>query len=188
MAVPSGQLDGGGNQAEVASKDPRHAQVHQDIIDAINRLAVSVGASPTGEIPAPKPPDAVDVKVVGEMVHVSINHSGPIERGINYFTEVTPNTTPNTPIVYHHGTSRTPPPFTLPTYPDGGGAKTQYTIHSYTQHPGGAPSGRTLAAGGPFEMAGTTQMTLLPGRGSGTAPNNGQSAGQGFGVNQRRDK
>ena len=188
MPVPSGQLDGGGNQAEVSSKDPRHAQVHQDIIDAVNRLATAIGASPTGEIPAPKAPDAVDVKVSGELVHVSISHSGPIQRGINYFTEVSANDPAfGAPIVIHHGTSRTPPPFTLPTYLDGGATKVKYSIRSFAQHPGGAPSGKTLAAA-PVEMGGTTQMTLLPSRGSGTAPNNGQSAGQGFGFNQRRDK
>ncbi len=186
--MASGQLDGGGNQAEVFSKDPRHAQVHQDIIDAVNRLANAVGASPTGEIPAPKPPDAVDVKVVGEMMHVSISHTGPIDRGIHYFTEVSPNDPAyGSPIVIHHGTSRTPPPFTLPTYLDGGAEKVQYSVRSYAQHPGGVPSGKTVASG-PFTMGGATQMTLLPSRGSGTAPNNGQSAGQGFGINQRRDK
>ena len=47
MAV-NGQLDGGSNQAEVFSRDPRHAQVHQDIIDAFNRKGTVGPPGPAG--------------------------------------------------------------------------------------------------------------------------------------------
>lgn len=187
MSNPSGQFDGGSNQAEIAANDPRHAQVHQNIIDAINQVAKNAGVSATGDIVAPKAPDSVTVKIAGELAHVSISHSGQIQRGTNYFTEISPNDPAfGQPVVYHHGTSRTPPPFLLPTYPDGGGTKVGYSIRSYAQMPGGPPSSPTIAQGGPFEMGGATELTLLPSNGSGTAPNNGQSAGQGFGKNQKR--
>lgn len=189
QATVSGQLDIGGLQAEIQSKDPRHAQVHQDIVDAINRIAANAGVSATGDIAAPKPPDSVSVSVGGEQMHVSINHNGPVSRGIRYFTEIGYSTTGTPtfgqPIVKDHGTSRTPEPFTLPTQ-DGSGNPYSYSVRSYAQNPGGPASEATVAQGGPFTMSGTTKLTLLPSNGSGTAPNTGESAGQGLGKNQVR--
>ena len=188
MAVPSGQLDGGGNQAEVASRDPRHAQVHQDIIDSINRLAASVGASPTGEIPAPKAPDTVSVKTAGELMHISINHSGQLQRNVRYFSEISDSPSFAQPIVVDHGTSRTSHPIPLPTYADDGVTKATYYVRSYAQYPGSPPSPPTIVGGQgsptAFQMAGSSAMTMLPSQGSGTGPNNGQSAGQGLGKFQ----
>jgi hypothetical protein len=189
MAQQSGQLDGGGFLAEIQAKDPRHAQLLQNIIDAVNKVAQNAGVSATGEIPAPKPPDSVSVTTAGEMMHISISHSGPLQRGVRYFSEIASATsgTPEfgRPIIKDHGTSRTPEPFTLPTK-DSTGATHQYMVRSYAQNPGGPPSAPTIASGGPFTMAGSTQMTLLPSTGSGTAPNSGQSAGQGLGKVQNR--
>ena len=189
VSTISGQLDIGGLQAEIQSKDPRHAQVHQNIVDAINRLAVNAGLSPTGDVPAPKPPDTVNVSVGGEYMHVSIAHSGSLQRNIRYFTEV--STTPqfNQPLVIDHGSSRTSHPFPLPTKTSLG-ATQNYYVRSYAQYPGGPPSSPTVAGGlgnpTAFTMSGATEMDLLPSTGSGTAPNNGQAAGQGLGRVQQR--
>ena len=189
MANPSGQLDLGSNQAEISANDPRHAKVHEDLLAGINQVAKNAGVSATGDIVAPKPPDSVTVSTGGEHVHVAIAHSGPVQRGIRYFTEVGWDTAGNPnfgqPIIKDHGTSRTPEPFFLPAK-DGGGNIHHYVLRSYAQNPGGPPSMPTLAQGGPFTMTGTTELTLLPSTGSGTAPSNGQSAGQGLGKNQLR--
>lgn len=192
MSTLSGQLDGGEFLAELASKDPRQAQMIQYMIDGINRVAKAAGVSATGDVPPPKGPDSVSVKTAGEMLHVSINHSGPVERGIRYFTEI--HTTPSfdRPIVEDHGTSRTRTPYSLPTFLDDGMTKAKYYVRVITQNPGGPPS-EPFVVGGPsnptaFEMNGSTSMTLLPSNGSGTAPNNGQSAGQGLGKFQSRGK
>jgi hypothetical protein len=87
--------------------------------------------------------------------------------------------------VDHHGTSRTPPPIVLPTYLDDGLTKATYYVRSYAQYPGSKPSAWTTVGGSGsptgFQMGGSTAMTLLQSNGSGTAPNNGQSAGQGLG-------
>jgi hypothetical protein len=190
MSNLSGQLDIGGLQAEIQSKDPRHAQVHQDLADGINRLAVNLASSATGDIPAPKSPDSVAVATGGEFMHIAISHSGQLARNIHYFSEI--STTPNfsQPIVIDHGSSRTSHPFPLPTFPNGGGSKTNYYVRSYAQYPGGPPSAPTVAGGlgspTAFQMGGSTQLTLLPSNGSGTAPNNGQAAGAGLGRTQRR--
>jgi hypothetical protein len=189
MANPSGQLDLGGLQAEVSAKDPRHAQVHEALLDAINRLALSTGGSATGEITGPKPPDSVSVAVGGEFMHISIAHSGQLQRNIRYFSEISTSPAFAQPIVIDHGSSRTSHPFPLPTK-DSGGHVQSYYVRSYAQYPGSPPSTPTVAGGfgspTAFQMSGSTELTLLPSNGSGTAPNSGQSAGQGLGKTQTR--
>ena len=186
VSTLSGRLDGGSLLARIWSKDPDLAQTLQTIIDGVNTTAKNAGVAVSGDIPAPKAPDSVNVKVSGEMMHISVNHSGPVERGVRYFSEISPdNPSFGQPIVVDHGTSRTSHPIPLPTFPDGGGAtKVAYHVRSYVQNPGGPPSRPTNA--GSFTMSGTTNMTMLPSTGSGTAPNTGQSAGQGLGKFQTR--
>lgn len=190
LMAQGGQLDGGQFLNELSLSNPKLARLIQDVIDGVNRTATNAGVSATGEVSPPKAPDAVTVKVAGEMMHVSISHSGPVERGVQYFTEIHTSPSFGQPIVSHPGTSRTPPPFPLPTYPDGGGSKTNYYVRAYVQNPGGPPSPVTVAGGvgspTAFNMNGSTQMTLLASHGSGTAPNTGQSAGQGLGKFQKR--
>lgn len=185
-----GNLEGGRLLQEVMLQDPRLGQLFQNVIDGVNRLGVNAGASPVGDIQAPKPPDAVSVKVSGELMHISISHSGPLQRGIRYFSEISTTPAFGQPIVVDHGTSRTSHPVPLPTKDDTGAAVTYY-VRSYAQHPGGPPSEPTVAGGigSPtgFTMGGTTHLTLLPSTGSGTGPNTGQSAGQGLGKFQRRN-
>lgn len=188
MSGQSGQIDGGSLLASLWAKDPDLAQTLQTIVDGANKIAQNAGVSATGDITPPKAPDTVAVKVSGELMHVAITHNGPLQRGIRYFSEISNDSSFGQPIVIDHGTSRTSHPIPLPTFPDGGGTKTGYHVRSYAQNPGGPPSGKTVAQGGPFTMGGTTQMTLLPSTGSGTAPSTGQSAGQGLGNNQSRLK
>ena len=188
MSTVSGQLDLGGLQAEVSSKDPRHAQIHSAIADAINQVARNVGVSATGDMVAPKSPDSVSIKIAGEMMHVAINHSGQLQRNVRYFTEVSSKPNFAQPIVIDHGSSRTGHPITLPTYLDDGTTKATYYVRSFSQYPGSPPSEPTVVGGvgspTAFQMAGSTALTLLPSNGSGTGPNNGQSAGQGLGKFQ----
>lgn len=176
--------------ADIKVRDPKLGQVLEGIAGALNTVATNAGVSPVGDIAAPKAPDAVAVKVAGEMMHVSISHSGPLQRGVRYFTEIATEPSFAQPIVIDHGTSRTPHPFPLPTYIDAGGTKINYYVRSYAQNPGGPPSPPTVVGGKgnptKFNMGGTTQLTPLASTGSGTAPNTGQSAGQGLGTFQRR--
>ena len=181
----AGQLDGGRLLAELAIKDPRHGQLIQNIIDGVNQGFKNAGVSAIGDNSPPKSPDTVSVKVAGEMLHVSINHSGPLQRNVRYFSEISNNPNFSQPLVIDHGTSRTSHPIPLPTFADDGTTRHQYYVRSYAQNPGGPPSAPTVVGGlgspTAFQMAGSTAMTPLPSQGSGTAPNNGQSAGQGLG-------
>ncbi len=186
MKTQAGQLDIGQFIGEIRSKDPHLATTLQTITDGINQVSKNAAVGAVGDIAAPKPPDAVTVKTSGEMMHVQISHTGPVQRNIQYFTEISSNASlAGAPIVVAHGSSRTPSPIILPTYQDGGTTKHTYTVRSYAQYPGSPPSAYVYAQG-TFQMNGSTVMTLLPSTGSGTAPNTGQSAGQGLGKFQTR--
>lgn len=182
-------LDGGEFLAHLLNTDVRQGMLFQRIITAVNATAKAAGVAPVGRMSAPTPPDGIQVAAAGETVHVSLTHNAPVNSGIHYFTEISTNPAFNQPIVHDHGTSRTPPPFTLPTK-DGNGNTQSYYFRSYSQYLGGAPSASVVHGGAasptPVTMGGSTQLTLLPSSGSGTAPANGQSAGQGFGKQSSR--
>jgi len=184
----AGQLDAGQFLSEIRAKDPHLAITLQQIIDGVNRLATNTATSPIGDVSPPKSPDSVTVKVSGEMAHISISHSGELQRGVRYFSEVSTNQAFGQPIVIDHGSSRTATPITLPTYQDDGTTLNTYYVRSYAQYPGSPPSPPTVCNNNGFQMQGSTKMTPLPSNGSGTAPNNGQSAGQGLGKFQQRGK
>jgi hypothetical protein len=185
----------GGNDllSQIEQDNPKLGiYLRQYLIPSITRTAQNAAVSPTGSVAAPQPPAMVHVATFGEMVHVSIEDHQPLNRGINYFTEIGVNDPHiQQPIVYHHGTSRTPPPFSLPSLISGGGSPVshQYYIQSYSQYPGGPPSERTRFNGGAaITLSGTTVGTPLPSRGSGTASGNGTQPGQGFGKSPVRLK
>jgi hypothetical protein len=159
------------------------------MIAGTNTLATNTATSATGENQAPKSPDSVQVKVSGELMHIQINHAGELQRGIRYFSEVSTNPSFSQPLVIDHGSSRTSHPISLPTKDDSG-KMVNYYVRSFAQYLSSQPSQPTVVGGlgkpTVFNMAGSTQMTLLPSTGSGTAPSTGQAAGQGLGKVQRR--
>lgn len=177
-------LDGGEYLAHILNTDVRQGMLLQRIITAVNNLGQAAGVAPVGKVSAPTPPDSISVASSGETVHVSLTHNAPVNTNIHYFTEISTNPAFNQPIVHDHGTSRTPPPFTLPTK-DSNGNTQKYYFRSLSQYPGSPPSAPVVhgGTGSPtaVTLGGSTQLTLLPSNGSGTAPANGQSAGQGFG-------
>ncbi len=154
------------------------------LVPAIEHLGTNIGASPSGYIDTPDAPQSVDVKVSGEMAHVSITHTSPLQKNVHYFTEISNTPSFTQPIVVHHGTSRTSHPINLPTQDDAGNPQ-KYYFRSFAQMPGSLPSAPTVLGGGssptPVTMGGGTKMTLLPSTGSGTGSNNGQDGGVGFG-------
>lgn len=185
-----GILDGGRLLSRVMQRDPELGQLLQNLIDGVNRTAQNAAVSPIGEVQAPKSPDSVSVSTAGEIMHISIDHSGPVNRNIRYFSEISPNSAQfSQPIVIDHGSSRTSHPISLPTK-DSSGNTIKYYVRSYAQYPSSQPSAPTIVGGvgAPlaFTMSGSTQMTLQPSTGSGTAPNTGQGAGSGLGKVVRR--
>jgi hypothetical protein len=153
------------------------------VLPSINNVGKQLGVSPVGAQAAPNAPSGISVKVAGEYMHVAINDNNEIQKGIQYFTEVSTSPSFSQPIVIDHGSSRTSHPFPLPTLDDNGNP-VNYYVRSYAQYHGSHPSEAVVHGGKQpiaVTMGGTTQMTLLPSTGSGTASGNGQSGGSGLG-------
>lgn len=180
------QLPGNDLLNQIEQEWPKMGQyIRQYLVPAISRTAQNAAVSPTGSAAAPESPSGVSVAAAGEMVHVSVTDNSALNRGVHYFTEISANDPSfRQPIVFHHGTSRTPPPFPLPSK-DAGGTAISYYVRSYSQYPGSAPSAPIVHGGAanptPITLGGATQLDLLPSTGSGTASGNGTQPAQGFG-------
>jgi hypothetical protein len=113
-----------------------------------------------------------------------MQHNQEVNKGIHYFSEVDTSPSFTNPHVIHHGTSRTGF-LSLPTN-NSSNVKQTYYLRSYAQYPGSDPSKPTVHGnlGGVIgiQMGGTSQTSLLPSTGSGTASPNGSQGGHGFGV------
>lgn len=170
---------------EFAQKDPRGGALLSRIIKAVNELSGNIAATPIGQLAPPDPPDAVNVASSGEMVHVQITHNAPVNRGVQYFTEVSNTPSFSRPIVIDHGASRTSHPFPLPTKDSLGNTQKWY-FRSYAQYHGSPPSAPTVFGGAsnptPVTLTGATELDLLPSNGSGTASPTGAQGGQGLGT------
>jgi hypothetical protein len=164
-------------------KDSSVRALFQQLIDGINNLSDHVGADPVGNKQPPSPLQGITVKNAGELIHIALTHNSPMTKGVRYFTEYDTDPGFPQPQVIHMGTSRTVPPFTLPSKDDNGVALSYY-FRAYPQHPGSEPGPVTVFGGGtPTAVipGGATQMTLVPSTGSGTASPSGQQGGYGFG-------
>ena len=185
------QLPGNDLLSQIENENPKLGQyLRQYLIPSVARTAQNAAVSPTGNAAAPDAPSGVSVAAAGEMVHVSVTDNSALNRGVHYFTEISANDPSfRRPIVFHHGTSRTPPPFPLPSQ-DGNGAAINYYVRSYSQYPGSAPSAPIVHGGASnptaVTLGGATQLNLLPSTGSGTASGNGTQGAQGFGKSAVR--
>lgn len=199
MAGVGGNIDLGRELAELEQSNPALGRVLRRLQDGVNTLAKNTATSATGETKAPQSLSAASVTISGEYLHFAVNHTGDIQRGVNYFTEIHSDdpAMAGRPIVSHHGASRTPPPVQLPTYRPNPSdpthpIKINYSTQHYAQYPSSQPSqaisGRLTDGTGAtsFQMGGTTQMNLVPSTGSGTASSTGQQQGQGLGKIQQR--
>ncbi len=176
-------LDGGQLLAEVENQWPKLGILLRRFQKATNDTASAAGVAPVGQVAPPAAPQGVSVAVAGEMMHVAIADNQPLARNVRYFTEVANNPSFSQPIVIDHGASRTSHPFPLPTK-DGSGNTHNWYVRSYSQYPGSAPSAPVVHGGTSptaVQMSGSTQLTLLPSTGSGTAAGNGQQGASGLG-------
>lgn len=165
------------------------ARALQRIQDGFNNLGQQTGAEPIGFSQTPPTIEGINVKTAGETVHVMLTHNAPINKGIRYFVEYTQNDPSfGQPFVEDLGTSRHRV-LSLPTNLDGGSA-VHYYFRGYPQMPGSQPS-KPVNYGGitptAVTLGGSTNLTLIPSTGSGTAAANGQQGGYGIGrTNTRR--
>lgn len=163
--------------------------LRQYLVPAVQRTASNAAVGPSGNIPAPAPPESINVTTAGELMQVVVNHTAPIQKGVNYLTHISTNPQFSNAIILDHGASRTPPHINLPTK-DSGGNTHNYYVATIAQYPGSPPSAPTYFGGSaptPVMMGGTTEMDIQPGTGSGTASNGGQTF-TGLGKSQVRLK
>jgi len=169
----------------------------QRTIDGMNRLAKNLGAGVIGPTTAPPPVDSTEVKgtlntstntltVPGEILHFVHTHNTPLERGIQYVTEISTDPHFSNPHPVDTGSSRSG--FVhLPTMDDSS-TPVAYFLRVTPQYHGSAPQTPTVFGGvnGPTKiiMGGSTSMSLLSSQSGGTAaPFQG---GQGLGAVQAR--
>ena len=176
--------------SQIENDNPKLGQyLRQYVAPAIQNTAKAAAVSPQGNIPAPSSPESISVTTAGELAQVVVNHTAPIQKGIQYLTHVATNPQFTNSIVIDHGSSRTPPHINLPTK-DSTGANHSYYFATIAQYPGSLPSPPTFYGGAspqPVTMGGTTHMNIMPGTGSGTASNGGQTF-VGLGKSQVRLK
>lgn len=156
-------------------------QALDDLASQIVAVGNQVNATPSGTIPPPQQIAAISVSAADGIFDVQIQDSSPINRGIEYFVEY--SLTPNfaQPTVIPLGTSR--------NWRGHLGNLTLY-LQGYSQYPTsepspvkhfGPPTNPTPVVGG-----GNPGPTPHTSAGSGTAPSNGLSGGQGYGRLQNR--
>ena len=154
---------------------------------AIENVAQNAAVWTSSQVPAPDPPQAVNVATSGELMQVTVNHDTPIQKGVHYITHIATNPQMTNAIILDHGASRCPPHINLPTK-DASGNTHNYYVATVAQYPGSQPSNPTFYGGASpkaVTMGGSTQMDIQPGSGSGTAANGGQTL-VGLGKSQVR--
>lgn len=159
----------------------------QRLEDGVNNLGQQLAAEPVGLAQAPPPLEGVNVKTAGEMVHVTLTHNVPIQKNIHYHVEYDTDPSFPAPHVAHLVGSRGTV-LNLPTNDDGGTAHNWY-FRGYPQYPGSQPAAPVNFGGivpTAVTLTGSTNLTLLPSTGSGTAAANGQQGGWGIGKTNTR--
>jgi len=191
----SERLDGGRELEITRQKDALLGSLLQRTIDGVNRLAKNLGAGVIGPSAAPPPVDSTQVKgtlagnvltVPGEILHWVHTHNTPLQRGIQYVTEIATDPNFSNPHPIDTGSSRSG--FVqLPTKDDTS-TPVGYYLRVTPQYHGSRPAKPTVFGGlqGPTKivMSGSTSMSLLTSQSAGTAmPGQG---GQGIGAVQAR--
>ncbi len=189
------QLQGGQELSYIAQKDAYAGTLFGRLIQAVNTLAKNAGVAAVGKVSPPPPVDSISVSgnapsngiltvPNSEVLHWTIQHNQEVHKGVHYFSEIDTSPSFTNPHVIHHGTSRTGF-LSLPTKNSSNVQQTYY-LRSYAQYPGSDPAKPTVLGGSSgaigIRMGGTSQTSLLPSTGSGTAAANGSQGGHGFGV------
>lgn len=162
-------------------EDPNLKLAFDDLASQIVALGNQVNVTPQGTTPPPIGISAISVAAADGIFDVALQDNNPVNRGIEYFLEYSLTADFAQPLVIHLGTSR--------NWRGHFGNQTLYW-RAYSQYPTSAPS-PILPYGGvtsPIAVVGggNPGPTLHASTGSGTAPSNGRSGGQGYGKQQNR--
>jgi hypothetical protein len=159
------QLEGGQELTTISRKDFDSGSLLQRIIDAVNSVALNLGAMAVGKLEPPPPINSIQVQgtqtgnvltAPSEILHWTLSHNGEINKHVNYFTEIDINPNFTQPHVIHHGASRSGF-LHLPTQDSNGNTQTYY-MRSYPQYLGSDPAKPTVLGG----LAGATKIQMTP--------------------------
>ena len=189
------ELQGGRELNYITQRDNYAGSLFGKIINAVNTLAKNAGVAAVGKVSPPPPVDSINVSgpapingIISipnsEVLHWTIQHNQEVNKGVHYFSEVDTSPAFTSAHIIHHGTSRSGF-LSLPTN-NSSNVKQTYYLRSYAQYPGSDPAKSTVLGGLSgaigIQMGGTSQTSLLPSTGSGTAAPDGSQGGQGFGT------
>ena len=169
------QIENAGNFDELKTK--LGVYFRRYINPSIETTAANAAVSPVSNIPAPAPPQSVNVTTAGEMIQVQVNHTAPIQKGVHYIYHLATNPQFTNAQIEAKPATRAPFHLTAPTKSSDGSVTHSYYVAVQVQYPGSPPSAPTYYGGAApksFSLSGTTQMDIQPGTGSGTAENGGQ--------------
>lgn len=159
-----------------------------NLTDQINSGFQQAGIQTIGKVQPPAAIQSLSVVASNGTVHAVLTHNSPINKQINYFVEAATDTSFLQPHVFDLRSSRTlfaPLPST-----DNNSNPISWHFRSYAQYPGSDPSEHTYLGTQfvptPVSVGGSAQFTPFPSTGSGTAAANGQSGGQGLGIDLER--
>ena len=170
-------LSGNDLLSQIEQENPKLGQYFRNYVNpAIQTTASNAAVDTSANIPSPAPPESISVTTSGEYAQVVVNHSAPIQKGIQYITHFATNPQFSGAIIKDHGCSRSPEHVWLPTK-DAEGNTHQWYAATVAQYPGSKPSVTYFGGASPksFTMGGTTQANVQPGTGSGTASNGGHT-------------
>jgi hypothetical protein len=192
MQSKNAVLEGGQELSTIAQKDFNHGSLLKRIIDAVNSLALNVGASAVGKLPPPAPIDSIQVagtqtgnviKVSNELLHLTLTHNSELQKGVQYIHEISTDPNFSNPHVVDAGSSRSLF-LHLPSIQSDGVTPQIYYHRAYPQYHGSDPQKPTVLGGlaNPTQivLTGTTAASLLTSTGSGTA--SPQQGGRGLGT------
>jgi len=161
-------------------KDPKLGIYLRKLEKTITTGFSNAGVSATGNIAPPAPPESVSVSpaTTGDMLQVVVNHAAPIQKGTHYIYTIANNPQFSNAMIEAKPATRSPVHFALPTFAADGTTKHDYHIAVQVQYPGSDPSRPTYHGGdspSSIQLNGTSAADILPGTGSGTATNGGQT-------------
>jgi len=170
-------------QPHVRQRDPLLDQALSDLEQRIDTLAGQLAANPHGVVVAPPDISALTVLASNGIFDIQIQDNAPVNRGINYFVEYSTTANFAQPHAVDLGASR--------SYRATWGSVTLY-FRAYSQYPTSSPSATIYfgPANAPTAVVGGGAAGPAPqaSTGSGTASNNGQQGGAGFGYQPSRGK
>lgn len=162
--------------------DPYHAIVLTKISDFVNGLARNVANDGNQTVNPPPTLEGMNVKASNGLVHITLTHNAPIQKGIQYYTEADTSPSFPQPHIFDMGASRSHF-VTLPAKTDENADQSWY-FRSYCQYSGSKATTPVVFGGSvatPVSVGGTTQLTPLASTGSGTASGTGRQGAQGAG-------